>query len=322
VHYQDVALMPERDQIERELRQNRDEHLKLIESQLPEIGNCTFADYFTAAIGPTLYQKSMANYTWKMWNIPGDELETRMVWADRFESEKGAPTTQKVTGYDPLKFDDHTLGKGIKFQVYPQHGWNAVWDAMVSRATVVRDRIVGIQDEHRQPYVLTESGEKYHFSGYHTVFCSIEIDRLWNEDALPYTGRMMIPLVIPGLPHAFPEGAESLHYSSREFQTRVTKMKVITRHELHPLVAHVHLKGYEQGGFCEFGVGDVDLTPVLRVLIAGGYRGGLTVEYEGPFDRTLRLYESVRRARLAIDELRRDGAVIADEPASRDSRAV
>jgi hypothetical protein len=68
----------------------------------------------------------MANYTWKMWNIPGDELETRMVWADRFESEKGAPTTQKVTGYDPLKFDDHTLGKGIKFQVYPQHGWNAV----------------------------------------------------------------------------------------------------------------------------------------------------------------------------------------------------
>ena len=26
----------------------------------------------------------MANYTWKMWNIPGDELETSMVWADRF----------------------------------------------------------------------------------------------------------------------------------------------------------------------------------------------------------------------------------------------
>jgi sugar phosphate isomerase/epimerase len=92
--------------------------------------------------------------------------------------------------------------------------------------------------------------------------------------------------------------------------------------ELHPLVAHVHLKGYEQGGFCEFGVGDVDLTPVLRLLIQSGYRGGLTVEYEGPFDRTLRLYESVRRARLAIDELRRDGAVIADEPTSRDSRAV
>src|SRR5438046_308199 len=42
---------------------------------------------------------------------------------------------------------------------------------------------------------------------------------------------MMIPLLIPGLAYAFPSGAESLHYSSCEFQTCVTEMKVITRHE-------------------------------------------------------------------------------------------
>ena len=36
VHYQDVALMPEREQIEAEIRQNRDEHLKLIEARLPK----------------------------------------------------------------------------------------------------------------------------------------------------------------------------------------------------------------------------------------------------------------------------------------------
>src|SRR5258708_39460058 len=69
------------------------------------------------------------------------------------------------------------------------------------------------------------------FRSYHTVYCSIDIDQLWGEDTLPYTGRMMIPLVIPGLARAFPEGAESLHYSSCEFHTRVTEMKVITRHE-------------------------------------------------------------------------------------------
>ncbi len=230
VHYADVAAMPERDQIERELRENRDEQLKLIEARLPEIGNCKFAEYFSAAIGATLYDKFMANYTWKMWNIPGDELETSMVWADRFQSEKGAPTTQKVTGYDPLKFDDHTLGKGIRFQVYPKHGWNAVWDAMAARSTIIRDTITGIRDEFKQPYVLARSGEKYYFSDYHTVFSSIDIDRLWGEDTLPYTGRMMIPLLIPGLATAFPEGAESLHYSSCEFQTRVTEMKAITRH--------------------------------------------------------------------------------------------
>ena len=235
VHHQDIDQMPERETIHRELRQNRDENLKLIEKQLPELGNCTFAEYFTAAIGQTLYQKFMANYTWKMWNIPGDQLETSMVWADRFHhayskrGDKGG--ARGLGGYDPIKFEDHTLGKGIRFQVYPKGGWNAVWNAMVANSTVVRDRIAGIRDEHKRAHVLTTSGEKYYFADYHTVFCSIDIDELWGEDTLPYTGRMMIPLLIPGLASAFPEGAESLHYSSCEFQTRVSEMKVITRHE-------------------------------------------------------------------------------------------
>ena len=235
VHYQDIDQMPGADRIRAEVRQHRDEQLKLIESELPELGHCKFSEYFTAAIGPTLYEKFMANYTWKMWNIPGSELETSMVWADRFRhaytkaDDKSA--ARGVRGYDPMKFEDHTLGKGIAFQVYPTHGWNAVWGAMVARSTVVRDRIVGIRDEHGNAHVLTASGEKFHFADYHTVFCSIDIDELWGENTLPYTGRMMIPLLIPGLKSAFPEGAESLHYSSCEFQTRVTEMKVITRHD-------------------------------------------------------------------------------------------
>jgi UDP-galactopyranose mutase len=235
VHYEDIDQMPDRETIHAEVRRHRDDQLKLIERELPELGQCKFADYFGAALGPTLYQKFMANYTWKMWNIPGDRLETSMVWADRFRhayTKGDQPSAPRgLSGYDPLKFEDHTLGKGIAFQVYPTHGWNAVWSAMVERSTVVRDRIAGIRDEHRRPYVLTESGERYYFDDYHTVFCSIDIDELWGENTLPYTGRMMIPLLIPGLTSAFPEGAESLHYSSCEFQTRVTEMKVITRHD-------------------------------------------------------------------------------------------
>src|SRR4029453_7342265 len=209
VHYQDIDQMPEREQIHRELGRNRDSAMKLIQEQMPEIGNCKFADYFPAAIGQTLYRKFMANYTWKMWNIPGDELETSMVWADRFHhayTKTGDKTASRgVGGYDPIKFEDHTLGKGIRFQVYPKGGWNAVWDAMAARSHVIRAPRAGV--------------------------CSIALDDLWGEDTLPYTGRMMIPLLIPGLASAFPDGAESLHYSSCEFQTRVTEMKVITRHE-------------------------------------------------------------------------------------------
>src|SRR5262249_4790324 len=40
-----------------------------------------------------------------------------------------------------------------------------------------------------------------------------------------------------------------------------------------PWIAHMHLKGLDHGEFCEFGKGDVDLTPLLRRLIQTGYGG-------------------------------------------------
>ena len=70
-----------------------------------------------------------------------------------------------------------------------------------------------------------------------------------------------------------------------------------------PFVAHAHLKGLQDGDYCEFGVGDVDLTPVLRALVGGGYAGKFSVEYEGRFDGTLRLYQSVQRARRVVETL-------------------
>lgn len=69
-----------------------------------------------------------------------------------------------------------------------------------------------------------------------------------------------------------------------------------------PFVGHVHLKGLERGEYCEFGEGDVDLGPTLQALHDGGYRGGFSVEYEGRFDGTVRLYRSVQRARAALGD--------------------
>lgn len=69
-----------------------------------------------------------------------------------------------------------------------------------------------------------------------------------------------------------------------------------------PVVGHVHLKGVERGEYCEFGEGDVDLGPVVESLVAGGYAGRFSVEYEGRFDGTLRLYRSVLRARALLGD--------------------
>jgi sugar phosphate isomerase/epimerase len=70
-----------------------------------------------------------------------------------------------------------------------------------------------------------------------------------------------------------------------------------------PFVAHGHLKGLERGEYCEFGVGDVDLSPVLRALASSGFAGSFSVEYEGPFDKTVRLYQSIQRARAALAQV-------------------
>jgi sugar phosphate isomerase/epimerase len=68
-----------------------------------------------------------------------------------------------------------------------------------------------------------------------------------------------------------------------------------------PVVGHVHLKGLAAGHYCEYGEGDVDLEPVIGALETSGYAGGYTVEYEGPFDGTLRLFRSTERARQRLE---------------------
>ena len=233
VHFQDIEQMSEKEKIYGELKKNRNEDWVLNPDNLPELGKCMFSEYFEEAIGKTLYSKFMANYTWKMWNIPGDELKTSMIWADRFKHaySKGDKGVRGLEGYDPMKFENHTLGKGIRFQVYPKKGWNVVWDNMMKEVEVINDSVDRLVEEKGEQYIAMASGDKYNFSDYRSVINTKSIDELFGEDTLPYTGRMMIPLLIPGIGKAFPENAESLHYSGAEFHTRVTEMKVITRHK-------------------------------------------------------------------------------------------
>lgn len=226
VHYEDVQTMPDRDEILRQLPKNRDEKLKIVEDKLPTLGQCSFEDYFVAALGKNLYEKFMAQYTWKMWGIPGNELQTSMVWADRIKD-----AYSKLRGYDPLKFEDTTLGKGLPFQVYPKAGWNQLWHRMVDGADLrLGTPVHGIRrDEHG--WHVAAGTDKFRVTDYHAVISTLDIDRLWGENTLPYTGRIMVPLLLKQIEWAFPGGAESIHYSGNEFQTRVTEMKRITQYQ-------------------------------------------------------------------------------------------
>ena len=106
-------------------------------------------------------------------------------------------------------------------------------------------------------------------------------------------GSILEEVHLPNVRHTF----DAINFEHRGVRT----MHGLRR--LQPLIGHVHLKGYDGEHFCEFGEGTVDLTPMLTTLVGGGYRGAFTVEYEGPGDRTLRLYTSVQRARSVIGRL-------------------
>ena len=230
IHFDDVKKMPEKERILRELGKNRDGKNRLNDKGLPIIGECTFEEYFNAAIGSTLYSKFMRDYTWKMWNIPGNELQTSMVWADRFNHSYSNKEQGGLKGYDPIKFSDHTLGQDIQFQVYPKKGWSEIWDKMTSKAKFIHSSVMSIFDTDK-PYIKLENEQKLFFSDYEYVINTIDLDQLWGENKLPYTGRLMIPLLLPELKEALPSGTESIHYSSAEFVTRITEMKTITQYK-------------------------------------------------------------------------------------------
>jgi UDP-galactopyranose mutase len=228
IHFEDIARMPEAEKIMQEMNENRVEN-RLDTERLPTIGSAKFADYFRAAIGSTLYDKFMKEYTHKMWNISGDNLETSMVWADRFNHEYSKESKLEKWAYDPIKFSDHTLGKGIQFQVYPKEGWNVIWEGMTKNAQKIKGEILAVNQKGKFAEILIDNGLSVDLRNYDLIINTLDLDRFFGDKELPYTGRLIIPLLLPDLEFAFPASAESIHYSGAEFMTRVTEMKQITQ---------------------------------------------------------------------------------------------
>jgi len=213
IHHADIERMPDKEEVYQQLSERNGK-------EWPTIGECTFEDYFRVAVGDNLYEKFMQQYTWKMWGIPGKELQTSLIWADRVGSDEK---------YDPIKYEDHTLGKG-NFQVYPKDGWNPVFQNLLKDVELIRDTIYHIDKDSKGYYMRSEK-TKYYFDDYYAVINTLDIDHLFGENTLRYMGRIIIPFLLKGIGWAFPAGVESIHYSGCEFVTRTTEMKRITGYQ-------------------------------------------------------------------------------------------
>lgn len=233
IHYDDIRGMPDCGKIYDELYKIRNpETLKLQEGRrYPILGDSAFEEYMVARIGPTLYDKMVRHYTHKMWGHPGDEQQT-VVMADQHADEfKG----KNIHRHDPIKFRDTPLAWGT-FCVYPEEGWNVVWERMVEGAKVVQAEVLRVRDNLiqtevlgiRDNFVVTSHDVWYNAEEYDFVINTLAPDMLLGQrGVLQATGRLIIPLLLPDLYTAM-EGKETIYFPGCEPQTRITEINSIT----------------------------------------------------------------------------------------------
>ena len=172
IHSNEINRIPG---AEEEMNQNRVDG-KLDYSRLPVIGKCKFSEYFKAAIGVKLYDKFMKEYTHKMWGVSGEKLETNMVWADMMKDQ------EMVIRYDPIKFEEHSLGKGLQ-NWYPSgpKGWNEVWDRMVDGCKITFD--IDLRNQCRENLSAW-------LAVYDVIIVTISPDVFFGEETLPANGKL------------------------------------------------------------------------------------------------------------------------------------
>ena len=197
--------MPDKEQIYREVRQNRDAHLKLIESQLPRDRPLQVRRLLHRGDRP----RRCTGSSWR--TTPGrcgtfPATSSRRRWSGPIASTtrtRRPGATERGTRARRLRSAE-VRGPHAR-QGHPVPGLpEARLERRLGRDGGALDGRPRSHRRHRGRAQAactscSRAASGYHFADYHTVFCSIDIDELWGENTLPYTGRMMIPLLIPGL---------------------------------------------------------------------------------------------------------------------------
>lgn len=69
---------------------------------------------------------------------------------------------------------------------------------------------------------------------------------------------------------------------------------------LFPYIENVHLKGYYNNNYCEYGNGDYNLNKLINKMLNDNYQGYFTLEYEGKNNPTIRLLKAYKKLKGEI----------------------
>lgn len=203
IHVDDIALMPEKSQIENELLE-----AKRLQGAV-EAKN--FEEFWLKSIGETLYNKFVNTYSKKMWMVDDNKTIDDFTWSPKGVTLKDGPREAWDTA--------------ISAYPHAPNGYDDYFDVATVDVTVRLKTRIETYDIPNKTVVINGEPETYD-----VIVNTASPDMVMNMEfgELPYIGRDFYKFVLP-IPHAFPENVYFLYYASDEPFTRLVEYKQFTR---------------------------------------------------------------------------------------------
>lgn len=202
IHMDDVARMPDRPQIESELK------------SVTGVQNAqNLEEYWLGSVGRTLYDKYINQYNKKMWVIDDNRILDTFNWSPKGVTIKEGPRAAWDTA--------------ISAYPYAEDGYNSYFDISTAEAKVLLSTTIERYDIPNKTVVI--NGERRTFDIIiNTISPDIIFDQCHGE--LFYLGRDLHKFVLP-VEHSFPENVYFLYYANDEKFTRLVEYKKFTHHK-------------------------------------------------------------------------------------------
>ena len=215
IHEDDVANMPDKDEIYQELDAR---------SGNEYVDADHFEDWVIGSVGPTLYNKFVNAYSKKMWQVESNtELDfLEEGWEDFLGDEKRLKRMKLATG--SKAFYTHRIS------AFPLdiNGYNDYFDIATRDCTVCLGVMIEEFDMKRRSVKI--DGE---WSKYDVVVSTIAPDVLLNNafGPLRWVGRDFLNIILP-VPQVFPNDVYFLYYASEDTPyLRIVEYKQFYRYE-------------------------------------------------------------------------------------------
>ncbi len=202
IHRDDVARMPDRKEIEDELKRV----CGAVEAKNLE-------DYWIRSVGKTLYGKFIDKYSKKMWQVKDNQLIDTFNWSPKGVALKEGPRA--------------AWDSAISAYPHAPNGYNDYFDISTQQAKVLLSTSIKQFDIPRKRIKLSDDWHSFDII-VNTISPDILFGFAYGE--LPYIGRDFHKIVLP-VEHCFPEHVYFLYYANDEQFTRLVEYKKFTHHK-------------------------------------------------------------------------------------------